>query len=125
MAVKAQQGEIKLGQTSGFRYIGFQPPLTPEQYALLEEVPTPNEEKPILFSSGGLQEPSDGSMEIALHTEAFEVSGEITDSHNAFRDYAQRVAQQVGGYTLVDTTIYHLGPGVSVFQVADGAEPQW
>ncbi len=113
--IKTEPREMVLGQTDGFRYMGFQPPLTEQEINSL----------PVPFNFLGSDESfhnlyvhreihKDGSMQLGFDSnivfyEPENVYQEDAEASNFVR-YARKVAIHLGNTTL-DATVRYLGPG--------------
>ncbi len=107
-----------LGQTDGYRYLGFQPPLTQEE---IDQLPIPiGEENEVDGYRPFVSVENDGSISIGFDSMLFYEPENIpTDEpdRSLFVGYAKQVAERLGNVSL-DTTVRYLGPG-SMFAPAD------
>jgi hypothetical protein len=116
----AERGTIKIGQTDGYRYFGFQPPLTKEEF---ESIPLPTTESfhddipPLEWRPTSVEYFPDESMDVGFNTYAFGSYAEGLVS------YAKRIEKHLGNRAL-DSEIYWIGPG-SVTAQAAGAPAEW
>ena len=108
---------IKLGQTDGFRYLGFQPPLSPEELASLPLPAVKVGRTRHAFPTSSVETFPNETMDIGFSSLAFE------GQPGSFEAYAQRVAQHLGECAL-DTEVRSIGPG-SVIAQANGAPAEW
>ena len=103
---------MKLAQTDGLRVIGFQPPLSPDD---LDKLPLP------VTNIGGIEfrcDPTsivtygDDTMDVEYVAAPFEVGDE--DNADAFVEYAGRVAEELGHYSLDETVrVIDSGPVIA------------
>ena len=103
-----EQKVMKLGFTDGFRYIGFQPPLTEDE---IRGLPLPVTEVGTkhVWEPTSIETHSD-SLDIGFGNTPFQLG-------ESFVEYAQRVAEYLGSYSL-DSTIRVVGPGSVVEQAS-------
>lgn len=96
---------MRIGETSGYWYMGFQPPLTHERAS---DIPLPStlNGREFYFNAQ-----PDGSNEIAFEEDVFPKD----DSFAEFKLYAGQVASHLGDYSLNDTVII-LGVGSVIEQ---------
>jgi hypothetical protein len=113
-----QLREIRLGETDEYFYMGFRPPLHPDE---LDDLPLP-----VSFVGGksyshnptSVEYHSDGTLDIGFSADTFLVAEDLD-----FPSYAARVAMHLGDCSL-DATVRMIGPG-SVIGQAEGVPPQW
>lgn len=124
---KIEQKRIALGETADYYYVGFQPPLTDEEY---EQLPMPGTGVP--YRGASLPNSNEhftnpDSQDIGFDKDRFLKTreGGFDDPYplETFSCYATRIAQYLGDRAL-DTTIYSVGPGAVTSQ-ADGAPAEW
>lgn len=110
-----EQRIMKLGQTDGFRYIGFKPPLTREE---LDNMPLPVTTFGVRheWNPPSVQLFGDDTMGVGFDSTPFD-AGEL------FTEYAQRLAEHLGNCSLY-TQVRIIGPGGVIAQ-ANGATPDW
>ncbi len=118
MATNTPEGTMKLGQTNGFSYISFRPPLSAvDRYC----IPLPNSAR--TEDSVGLfwqEERDDGTLDMGLRSDSFSDPEAKKDTRETFTHYAGRVATYLGGYQL-DTVIRTVEPEAVASEVEANA----
>jgi hypothetical protein len=106
-----QTRQMVLGQTDGFRYIGFQPPLSEDE---IKKLPIPLMARAFdIPSFTQITTEADGSMTIGFDSMNFYepfVLSDPTSENSLFIQYAQQAAERIGGISL-DQTVRFIGPG--------------